>query len=578
MQRAPPWLMADGQHSNGIRFSITNMEVKTSRVLPTVYQNRCDVSLYDAQYRKGVQIPLPEDVMKIVLEAMRDFQQTCDDFGVLNENIHVVATEATRNALNSEKFLEKIRAATGWTPKLLSKEAEGWLGAMGIASSISISEEIAGFVVDLGGGSAQLTWMERDQSGKITLQFSKSFPYGAAALSLFLSDVQTQPDRDYYLESVASGLQLYFEEIRTHFQSTGKQLPEDGHRLFLSGGGFRRWGHLLMTLDAVQPYPIPIVNGYAVDGEQILPKLEEKELFDVNSHRISKRGHKQLPAIRFFLQALLKAIDKPINRVTFCQGGVREGLLYEQLPGDIRAQNPCKVASQPFAPSSADRLAAILRSSIPTSGRLLVLVDAIINLLYFHGSFPKDIRASAALRCTTSGVLTDAHGLSHYDRAMLALILCERWGGDDDIPATDLPFLHSLRGLYSQKAAFWAKYIGRMAKHIATIYPAGLVRHHHAVTTSWSHVSPSAATTTIGNGNSSGNGSGSRGQKKNGSPAGTVAKLTIELTVCRTEFRERVQNWAHDIRKLAKKADQWGDGKHDHWLEMDVKVVEEFTL
>ena len=60
----------------------------------------------------------------------------------------MLATEATRTAVNADEFLGKIKNRTGWTVKLLSKEDEGRIGALGVGSS---GERVEGLVMDLGG-------------------------------------------------------------------------------------------------------------------------------------------------------------------------------------------------------------------------------------------------------------------------------------------------------------------------------------------------------------------------------------------------------------------------------------------
>ena len=76
------------------------------------------------------------------------FQTACADFGVPQTNIRVLATEATRTAENSEDFRKQIKYATGWEVAMLPKEAEGRIGAMGVASSFV---SVEGLVMDLGG-------------------------------------------------------------------------------------------------------------------------------------------------------------------------------------------------------------------------------------------------------------------------------------------------------------------------------------------------------------------------------------------------------------------------------------------
>jgi retrograde regulation protein 2 len=135
-------------YSNGIRFSITDLSPATARSLPTVYQDREGISLYDAQYATGVKGPIPQDTIDAVLTSLSKFQVACADFGVPATNIRVLATEATRTADNSEDYRRQIKEATGWDVDLLPKEIEGRVGALGVASSFA---SVDGLVMDLGG-------------------------------------------------------------------------------------------------------------------------------------------------------------------------------------------------------------------------------------------------------------------------------------------------------------------------------------------------------------------------------------------------------------------------------------------
>ena len=126
--------------SNGIRCSISDLSPSTSRILPAVYQERCNISLYNVQYQNGVKVPVPEAVIDDILVLLSNFRTTCTGFGVPDQQIQLVATEATRTAINSENFLNRIRDETGLEARLLSQEEESKYGAMGIASSVNRDE------------------------------------------------------------------------------------------------------------------------------------------------------------------------------------------------------------------------------------------------------------------------------------------------------------------------------------------------------------------------------------------------------------------------------------------------------
>jgi retrograde regulation protein 2 len=133
--------------SNGIRFSISDL-TPPARALPTVFQDRAGISLYDAQYQSGDKGPIPQDVINSVLAALARFKVACADFGVPDDKIRILATEATRTATNSVDFRRQIKDATAWDVDMLPKEIEGRIGALGVASSFS---NVEGLVMDLGG-------------------------------------------------------------------------------------------------------------------------------------------------------------------------------------------------------------------------------------------------------------------------------------------------------------------------------------------------------------------------------------------------------------------------------------------
>jgi retrograde regulation protein 2 len=144
--------------SNGIRFSISDL-TPPARALPTVFQDRAAISLYDAQYQSGDKGPIPQDVIDNILAALARFKVACADFGVANDKIRILATEATRTAVNSVDFRQQIKDATGWDVDMLPKEVEGRIGALGVASSFS---DVEGLVMDLGGACLAIIVQQLD--------------------------------------------------------------------------------------------------------------------------------------------------------------------------------------------------------------------------------------------------------------------------------------------------------------------------------------------------------------------------------------------------------------------------------
>ena len=111
--------------SNAIRFSISDLSPPKARILPTLFQDRCDISLYDVQYHGQNKVPIPQPIINDILDALLRFKQTCQDFRVPSGHTRIVATEATRTSSNCADFLDQIHGSLGIKVETLAKEEEG---------------------------------------------------------------------------------------------------------------------------------------------------------------------------------------------------------------------------------------------------------------------------------------------------------------------------------------------------------------------------------------------------------------------------------------------------------------------
>ncbi|KAF3484382.1 retrograde regulation protein 2 [Arthroderma uncinatum] len=479
--------------SNGIRFSISDLCPATQRIMPTVFQDRAGISLYDAQFGSegSTRRPIPDEVRDQIVSRLLRFKVTCEDFGVPAGNIQILATEATRTAPNSAEFRAAIYEATGWEITMLPKEEEGRIGGLGIASSLS---RVEGLVMDLGGGSVQLSWMIFTHESAEVESYpggSISFPYGAAALTRRLDEAQ---------KNGADAVRQLKDEMLHCFRGAvaDLQLPpslqaklegDGGLDLYLSGGGFRGWGYLLLSQSLINPYPIPILNGFSADRSQFLDTSAVINTLSSEStiYGVSARRATQVPAVAFLVNVLAETIPS-IKKIHFCQGGVREGILFDKLPPQVRRNHPLVEATSPFKTRSASEIALLLRQAIPDTNAAgnpyappptittTGFIEALANSMYIHSSVPRESYAAAALHSTTTGIIAYAHGLSHADRAMLCLALFDRWTGD--VSPSDERFLQRLREILTMQEAWWCQYIGRVAGLVGSIYPAGFIGSH----------------------------------------------------------------------------------------------------
>ncbi|CAN6674815.1 retrograde regulation protein 2 [Trichomonascus vanleenenianus] len=484
--------------SNGIRFSISSTEPGQGRIIPCLFQDRVAISLFDAQYSSYPGTPegsgvglgkphhpaaahlaaddkqdIPGPVIEDVCRALLRFQSICHDFGVPEAHIHLIATEAVREAHNSPQFRAAIRECTGWDTNILSKEDEARTGAYGVASSFY---EVQGLFVDLGGGSLQLSWITC-AGGEFAMSPSPvSLPYGAAALTRRLT---REPAPDAVRRELRAALSAALSRIDIPDSLALAAKESGGYKLYVTGGGFRGLGHLIIARHLGGQYPLPLINGFSCPASElsrlVSDIVSERETVTKRQFRISERRAHQIPSVALLVSAFLEC-DVPVRKVLFSQAGVREGAIFHDLPPEMRRQDPLIVATRPYAPLLAARYAAVLRQALPDDAPRVIrdrIAPAVVNVAFAHSSYPKDLQPRAALNIACTGIISGCHGLSHEIRALVGLALCQRWGGElPDNAFRDL-LIATVR---PRRLAWWAMYCGHLMHVIGGIYPGGNVR------------------------------------------------------------------------------------------------------
>lgn len=538
---------------------------------------RVDISLYDAQFdpETGHQVPIPPHIIGEVVAALNRFKIVCADLDVPENQIHVVATEATRTALNSTEFINKIHAATGLAVNLLPKEEEGRIGSLGVASGFS---DIRGLMMDLGGGSTQITWII-SQGGNVRIsdQGSISFPYGAAALTKTLENLkrgkskrEAEKARERLHEEMKSNFQAAYEKLQVPESLVTEAKANGGFPLYLSGGGFRGWGYLLLSMSQTgrTPYPISIINGYTVGRERFenTKAMEEVARTAHSIFRVSDRRRKQVPAVAFLINVLSNAIPHGLRVAHFCQGGVREGLLFKELGPIIRAQDPLEVSTQRFAPESAELLYNLLLFSFPKPSKggtrnfpesiSRHVIRAFANTMYVHTIMDKELASTTAMYSTSTGLLAFTRGVSHADRARLALMLESRYMGE--LPPRESQFKEALQSIITPEEVWWTAYLGRVGYLLGRLYPSGMVdetKPRVVLSSEWAwHL----------------------GHKKQGEGV----QLTISVQKMKDDpakLKKALEDHVNIVEKIGKKKN-WVGGPDGWGMKVKVKVVEEDIL
>lgn len=542
--------------------------------------DRAGVSLYDAQFdpETGKKVPIPDHVINHVTAEMQHFSGVCREFGVRKDRVRIVATEATRTAINSREFRDHIKAKTGLKVEMLSKEEEGNVGAMGIVSSFS---DVRGLVMDLGGGSAQVTWIiSHDGIVRTSPNVAISFPYGAAALTRRLAQCEKEKDpkkaKEEFRQEIQDNFRSAFNKLDIPQELIDQAQKEGGWHLYLSGGGFRGWGYLLLSesQEGGLHYPISIINGFKVYKDELtdterLKKVarEAEQIF-----RVSDRRRYQVPAVAFLINVLANTLPLGPLVARFCQGGVREGLLFRDLPRAIRAQDPIAVASAPYARPSARHFKTLLLNALPSPamGRWVPetitphIIEGLANLSYQHASLSKEVASVAAMYSTITGVLASAHGLSHSARARIALMLENRYDGE--LPPREELFKQRLRDLLTPEEVWWCNYAGVVAWLIAQIYPSGVVGPNPKLWLS-ARFAPNL---------------GKNGKKEGIELTVAIPRRAVTATDVHTDDKlviphRRLEGYAKKVGKMGKKKN-WIGGRDGWGMAVKVIVAEQLGL
>jgi exopolyphosphatase/guanosine-5'-triphosphate,3'-diphosphate pyrophosphatase len=121
----------------------------------------------------GGQGTLPEAAVRKTLRAVAAFVEPARRRGIAR--VIALATSAVREAHNAETLLEPLRQRYRADVRVLSGEEEARLGARAVLASLPID---SGVIVDLGGGSLQITRVRDGEPG-----VGASLPLGAVRMT-----------------------------------------------------------------------------------------------------------------------------------------------------------------------------------------------------------------------------------------------------------------------------------------------------------------------------------------------------------------------------------------------------------
>ncbi len=337
------------------------------------------------------------------LNAIRRFQALAAGMGL--GPLSAVATAAVRDAADGPDFRDEVQRETGLRLWVIDGRQEARLSAQGVLLGWPGAY---GLVCDIGGASMELAEISQGRVGARVTS-----PLGPLKL------------RD--IKGGKKGRAAHIDQIVTAMRD---EIGPQRDRLFLVGGSWRAIARIDM---ARRDYPLHVLHEYRMTGRAISATAKYIAAHDPDELRarcgVSAARMALVPYASEVLNRLLRTF-KP-HDIAVSSYGIREGLLYEQMPQRLRDRDPLIDACH-FAESKDARL--------PGFG--LSLYDFVLPLFKRASDERKRIIKAACLLhdvswrahpdyraevCFDNATRANLGGLTHPERVYLGLALLHRY-------------------------------------------------------------------------------------------------------------------------------------------------------
>jgi exopolyphosphatase / guanosine-5'-triphosphate,3'-diphosphate pyrophosphatase len=257
---------------------------------------------------------LSDTAVARALFTLRLFKRFCDSYPV--DRIIPTATSAVRDAANGPAFLHKVSQEISLDLQVLDGEREAYYGTLGALNEVQLGN---GYVMDIGGGSAQISKVRGNR-----YQQGASVPLGSLALT-----EQFAPADPIEPAKVAAIEQYIARQLDTIPWAAKKQ-PKPHRHLVGLGGTIRN----LAAIEAArQDYPLNTLHGFVLSRDSVAATVQQLQQLTVAERRqISGLSHDRADII--FPGALVVAavMDRlKVEALTISKNGLREGLFLEQF-------------------------------------------------------------------------------------------------------------------------------------------------------------------------------------------------------------------------------------------------------
>lgn len=335
------------------------------------------------------------------MAALKRFAALARGMGI--EKMTCVATAAVREAEDGPAFHRAVEKETGLKLIVIDGEEEARLSAQGVLLGWP---DALGLVCDIGGNSMEVAELARREVGRRA----------------------TSPLGPFRLQQVeAKSLKRY---IQKEVERLADVVGTDHERIYLVGGSWRAIARLDMERRA---YPMTVLHEYRMTPDDVLATVKwiaEENLSDLKAR--TGISSSRLDLVPLAMQALRQVVlTFGPSEIAISSYGIREGLLYEQMPDTLRRRDPLIEAARfterqmARMPGSGKRLfhfLAPLFEGAPPERERLIRAACLLHDTSWRAH--PDYRAEACFDNVTRSSLA---ALSHPERVFVGLALLHRY-------------------------------------------------------------------------------------------------------------------------------------------------------
>lgn len=298
------------------RIAVIDLGSNSARVVVISSRARFSYHLEDeireiVRLREGMTAAgLSDAAMQRGLFTLSLFKGFCDSLSV--DHVIATATSAVREAANGPAFLQRVEDEVGLKLRILDGHEEAYYGVLGALGAIDLHD---GVVLDIGGGSAQLSQVQHRT-------FARGQALTLGSLALTERFVRNDPIQKSEVKAICAEIERQLDTVNW--------LAEGKGPLVGLGGTIR---NLAKISAAREKFPLPSINGMALTHRSLEQTIKLLCDLPLSQRRripglVRDRADIILPGA-LVVRAVLNRLGQ--TQLVVSENGLREGLFFEQF-------------------------------------------------------------------------------------------------------------------------------------------------------------------------------------------------------------------------------------------------------